>query len=153
MGKIVIRLTESELKKIINESVSRILKEEDDSFILQTIAQEVTQNGVIYAKNGENETEVELEGGRLVIITFDVESDPYIEPGVKSMDYDVPNDPDEIIDEPTVTVTSMEVYDNEGDSLGSLQDNGIVAKAIENELEMEYDDSYIPSREEHFNDY
>lgn len=153
MGKVVIRLTESELKKIINESVSRILKEGDDSFILQTIAQEVAQNGVIYAKNGENETEVELDGGKLVIITFNIESDPYIEPGMKSMDYDVPNDPDEIIDEPTVTVTSMEVYDNEGDSLGNLQDNGIVAKAIENELEMEYDDTYIPSREEHFNDY
>jgi hypothetical protein len=152
MGKVVIRLTESELKKIINESVSRILKEGDDSFILQTIAQEVAQNGVIYAKNGENETEVELDGGRLVIITFNVESDPYIEPGMKSMDYDVPNDPDEIIDKPTVTVTSMELYDNEGSSLGNLQDNGIVAKAIENELEMEYD-SYIPSREEHFNDY
>lgn len=152
MGKVVIRLTESELKKIINESVTRILKEDDDSFILQTIAQEVAQNGAIYAKNGENETEVELDGGRLVIITFNVESDPYIELGMKSMDYDVPNDPDEIIDEPTVTITSMELYDNEGSSLGSLQDNGIVAKAIENELEVEYD-SYIPSKEEHFNDY
>ena len=45
MSKVIYRLTESELRKIINESARRIIKEENDSFMLQVVAQTIIQKG------------------------------------------------------------------------------------------------------------
>ena len=149
MGKVVIRLTESELKKMVNESVARVLKEHDDSFILQIIAQQLAQKGKIYAVNGENETEVELGNDKSADIIFNVESDPYMMKGMRSSSYDVPDDPNEIMDNPVIQVIKIDVWMNGGEYSYQVNDNGIVAKTLKNIIEMDYSNTDIPSEEDY----
>ena len=70
------------------------------------------------------------DGAQLPYITYEVEGDPYMQRGMKSSSYDVPDDPDEIIDNPTVEIGSIEVCDNEGHCV-PIRDNGIVKQALE----------------------
>lgn len=153
MKKVIIRLTENELKKIINESVIRILKEEDSSFVLQIIAQQLSQKGKISAQDGdENTVEVELTNGETAYIDFNVESNPYIQQGMSSNSRDVPDDADEIIDSPKVQVEAIEIWTDDGAKSYQIQDNGIVARTLENIIEIDYDTMDIPS-EKDFNYY
>lgn len=147
--KKIIRLTESDLHGIVKRSILNILREQNDVLLLQQIAQKLAQS-TIYAKSGENEEDVELQDGMYATIRYTVESDPYVRKGMKSHDYDVPNDPDEVIDNPNVIVDEIDVCFN--NDFQPLQDNGIVKKAIEQSMTIEYDDG-IPSEEEYFNEY
>ena len=149
----IIRLTESDLHNLVQRSVERILREQDDTLLLQDIAQYIVQRGEIDVNPGENDLEVELQDGRLVYIKYNVLCNPYLRQGMKSSSYDVPDDPDEIIDKPTVEIGSIEVCDNEGHCM-PIRDNGIVKQALEQTIEIDYnpfDD--IPSEEDYFNEY
>ena len=147
--KKIIRLTESDLHGIIQRSVLSILREQNDVLLLQQIAQKLAQ-GTIHARSGENEEDVELQGDMYAVVRYTVESNPYRIKGMKSHDYDVPNDPDEVVDEPNVIINEIVLCSN--NDCQPLQDNGIVKRAIEQSMEIEYDDS-IPSEEEFFNEY
>ena len=151
--KKIIRLTESELHNLVQRSVQRILREQDESLLLQAIAQAIVQKRRIGATLGECDAEIPLQGGKYAYITYEVEGDPYMQRGMKSSSYDVPDDPDEIIDKPTVEIGSIEVCDNEGHCM-PIRDNGIVKQALEQTIEIDYnpfDD--IPSEEDYFNEY
>ena len=151
--KKIIRLTESELHNLVQRSVQRILREQDESFLLQTIAQAIAQKRSIGATLGECDAEIPLQNGNYAYITYEVESDPYMQRGMKSSSYDVPDDSDEIIDNPTVEIGSIEVCDNEGHCM-PIRDNGIVKQALEQTIEIDYNSIYdIPSEEDYFNEY
>ena len=149
--KRIIRLTESDLHNFIKRSVERILREQNDfGFLLQSVAQSIAQENTIYVTPGENEQEVQLEDGRLAFVVYDVQCSPYLRQGMRSADYDVPDDPDEIIDNPKVVVTEIILYDEDGDNEMTLEDNGIIQKALQNNIEVDYSDYNVPSEEDYF---
>lgn len=151
--KKIIRLTESDLHNIVQHSVARVLREEQDkNFLLQMVAQSIVQQGQLQAKVGENDAEFNLQGGKFAYITFEIDSDPYMQQGMKSSSYDVPNDADEIVDKPMVEIGSIEICNDEGQCM-QIHDNGIVKQALENVIEIDYDMDDIPSSEDYFNEY
>ena len=148
----IIRLTESDLHNLVQRSVLRILREQDNNLLLQSIAQGLVQQQLT-ASQGENEVEVQLQGDAIAQINFVVESDPYMRQGMRSNSYDVPDDEDEIIDKPTVEVGSIEFCDGEGEGCIQIHDNGIVKKALESVINVDYTDFDIPSEQDYYSEY
>ena len=147
--KKLIRLTESDLHNIIQRSVVKLLREQDEALLLQSIAQSLVQRRSLDALLGENDAEIALQGGNYAYITYEVLGDPYMRKGMRSNDYDVPDDPDEIIDNPTVEVGSIEYCNEDGECI-QIHDNGIVKKALERVININYDIYDIPSEEDYF---
>lgn len=146
--KKIIRLTESDLHNLIQRSVERILREQGgDDLLLQSIAQGLVQQQ-LSASPGENEAEVELDGDAFAYVKYDVLCSPYLRQGMKSSSHDVEDDPDEIIDRPEVEVIELN-YCQDGDC-SPIQDNGIIKKALENNIEVVYSNYDVPSEEDFF---
>lgn len=146
--KRIIRLTESDLHNFIKRSVERILREQGgDDLLLQSIAQGLVQQQLSVSP-GENEAEVELGEDTFAYVKYNVLCSPYLKQGMRSNDYDVPDDPDEIIDEPKVEVIEVD-YCQDGDC-NPIQDNGIIQKALQNNIEVDYSDYNVPSEEDYF---
>lgn len=146
--KKIIRLTESDLHNFIKRSVERILREQGgDDLLLQSIAQGLVQQQLSVSP-GENEADVELGKDTFAYIKHNVLCSPYLKQGMRSNDYDVPDDPDEIIDEPEVEVIEVD-YCQDGDC-NPIQDNGIIQKALQNNIEVDYSDYNVPSEEDYF---
>ena len=145
--KKIIRLTESDLHNIIQRSVERVLREQDDTLLLQDIAQGLVQQQ-LSASPGENEAEVELDGDAFAYVKYNVLCNPYSKQGMRSSSYDVPNDSDEIIDRPEVEVIKLN-YCQDGDC-SPIQDNGIIKKALENNIKVDYSNYDVPSEEDFF---
>lgn len=148
--KKIIRLTESDLHNIVRNSVLRVLREQDDTMLLQIIAQALADQRQ-EAKPGDNEARVELEGDNFAYIDYNVLCDPYMRQGMKSQSYDVPDDADEIIDDVEIEVTEVG-YCQDGECR-IIEDNGIIKKALENAVEIDYDGQDIPSEEDYFSEY
>lgn len=149
--KKIIRLTESDLHNIIQHSVVRVLHEQSDSLLLQDIAQYIVQKREVNARPGENELEVELQDGRIAYITYDVLSNPYLQQGLKSNDYDVPDDPDEIVDDWDVEIIDICLYDYDDNEI-TLDDNGIVKESLKRVLQIDYSDYDVPNEKDFFFD-
>ena len=146
--KKIIRLTKSDLHNLVQRSVERILREQgDDNLLLQSIAQGLVQQR-LNVNPGENEAEVELGEDTFAYVDYNVLCNPYLKKGMKSSSYDVPDDPDEIIDEPKVEIIKID-YCQDGDCK-PIQDNGIIKKALENNIEVDYSDYDVPSEKEFF---
>lgn len=146
--KRIIRLTESDLHNFIKRSVERILREQGgDDLLLQSIAQGLVQQQLSVSP-GENEAEVELGEDTFAYVKYNVLCSPYLKQGMRSNDYDVPDDPDEIIDEQEVEVIEVD-YCQDGDC-NPIQDNGIIQKALQNNIEVDYSDYNVPSEEDYF---
>lgn len=151
--KKIIRLTESDLHNLVQRSVLRILREEDNSLLLQSIAQSIVSQGQLDVTAGENEGEFYLQGGDYAYISYNVECDPYMQQGMRSNSYDVPNDDDQIIDKPTVEVGSIEFCNRDGEGCIQIHDNGIVKRALESVINVDYTDFDIPSEQDYFSEY
>lgn len=148
--KKIIRLTESDLHNIVQQSVARVLREQqDNSLLLQSIAQSIVQQGKVGAIVGENDAEFRLRGDKYAYITYEVISDPYIQQGMKSSSYDVPNDSDEIMDNQTIEIGSIECCNGDGQCI-QIHDNGIVKKALESVIEIDYNGMDIPSEDDYY---
>lgn len=147
--KKVIRLTESDLHNLIQRSVLRVLHEENDTLLLQDIAQSIADKNEIIMSQGRNDIEVELRDGRLVYIEYNVVSDPYLEKGMESGDYDVPDDSDEIIDDYDIEVNDIVLYDYDDNEV-TINDNGIVKEALLSVSQIDYDRYDIPNEEDYF---
>ena len=146
--KKIIRLTESDLHNLIQRSVERVLREQGgEDLLLQSIAQGLVQQQ-LNASPGENEAEVELDGDTFAYVKYNVLCDPYLKRGMRSNSYDVPDDSDEIIDNPEVEVIEIE-FCQDGDCT-PIQDNGIIKKALENNIEVDYNNYDIPSENDYF---
>ena len=148
--KKLIRLTESDLHNLVQRSVLRVLREQDENFLLQSIAQSLVQQRLV-ASQGENEIEVQLQGDTFAQIAFVVESSPYMRQGMKSSSYDVPDDPDEIVDNPTIEVVEVVVC-KDGDCL-PIQDNGIIQQTLQKNVEIDYNGGDIPSEQDYYSEY
>ena len=149
--KKIIRLTESDLHNLVQRSVVRILQE-DNSFLLQLIAQSIIQQKQLDVNVGENDGEFRLQGDKFAYITFEVDCDPYMQQGMRSSSYDVPDDPDEIIDNPTVVVNSIDYCDGEGECI-QIHDNGLVKQALEKIINVDYTNYDVPTEGDYFNEY
>lgn len=148
--KKLIRLTESDLHSLVQRSVLRVLREQDENFLLQSIAQSLVQQRLV-ANQGENEIEVQLQGDAIAQIAFVVESSPYMRQGMKSSSYDVPDDPDEVVDNPTIEVVEVVVC-KDGDCL-PIQDNGIIQQTLQKNVEIDYNGGDIPSEQDYYSEY
>ena len=151
--KKIIRLTESDLHNLVQRSVLKILHEQDNNLLLQSIAQSIASQGQLDVTAGENEGEFYLQGGDYAYITYNVECDPYMQQGMRSNSYDVPNDDDQIIDKPTVEVGSIEFCNRDGEGCIQIHDNGIVKRALESVINVDYTDFDIPSEQDYFSEY
>lgn len=148
--KKIIRLTESELHSLVQCTLTKLLQEQqDNNLLLQTIAQSIIQQGQLDVNPGDNDADFMLQNNMSAYVTFEVLCDPYMMKGMKSYDYDVPDDPDEIIDKPEVEVGSIDYCNGEGECI-QIHDNGIVKKALESVINVDYDDYDIPSEEDYF---
>ena len=147
--KKIIRLTESDLHNLIQRSVERVLREQGDALLLQDIAQCIVQKGEIDVNPGENDLEVELQDGRLAYIKYNVLCSPYLRQGMKSYDYDVPDDPDEIIDDWDVEIIDICLYDYDDNEV-TINDNGIVRESLKRVLQIDYSNYDVPSEEDYF---
>ena len=148
--KKIIRLTESDLHNLVQRSVARILREQDENLLLQAIAQALVQQR-LYASQGENEAEVQLQGDTIAQVTYVVNSDPYTKQGMRSSSIDVPNDPDEIVDNPTIEVVEIVVC-RDGECL-PIQDNGIIKQTLEKNVEIDYSGNDIPNEQDYYSEY
>jgi hypothetical protein len=72
---------------------------------------------------------------------------------MRSSSYDVPDDPDEIIDKPTVEIGSIEFCNSDGEGCVQIHDNGIVKKALESVINVDYTDFDIPSEQDYYSEY
>ena len=70
---------------------------------------------------------------------------------MKSYDYDVPDDPDEIIDDWDVEIKDMWLCDYDDNEV-TLDDNGIVRESLKRVLQVDYSGYDVPSEEEYFFD-
>jgi hypothetical protein len=147
----IVRITEKDLHNIIRESVNRILNEEADATLLQSIAQGIIGYQNINVNRGSNDLEVQLQDNLLANIKYQVESNPYVRQGMKSGSYDVPDDDDEIIDSPTVEYIDMVVC-RDGECY-PIEDNGIVKKALERVISLDYSGQDLPSERDFYQDY
>ena len=146
----IIRLTESDLRGIVQRSVLRVLQEQNDfGLLLQSIAQSIVQKNEIDVNPGENDLEVELQDGRLVYIKYNVLCSPYLRQGMKSNSYDVPDDPDEIIDDWDVEIIDICLYDYDDNEV-TINDNGIVRESLKRVLQIDYSNYDVPSEEDYF---
>jgi hypothetical protein len=127
-----------------------VLREQDENFLLQSIAQSLVQQRLV-ANQGENEIEVQLQGDTIAQIAFVVESSPYMRQGMKSSSYDVPDDPDEVVDNPTIEVVEVVVC-KDGDCL-PIQDNGIIQQTLQKNVEIDYNGGDIPSEQDYYSEY
>ena len=146
----IIRLTESDLHNLVQRSVLRVLQEQNDfGLLLQSIAQSIVQKDEIDVNPGENDLEVELQDGRLVYIKYNVLCNPYLHQGMKSSDYDVPDDPDEIIDDWDVEIIDICLFDYDDNEV-TINDNGIVRESLKRVLQIDYSNYDVPSEKEFF---
>lgn len=144
--KKIIRLTESELHGIVRRTVARVIREQAaDMQLLNLIAWSIDLRGVIYAKPGYNDIEVELGDGTTAYIEYAVNSSPYRKKGMASHDRDVPDDPDEIVDDVEIEVVSIHTDDG-----NEIYDNGIVAAALNSCVEVDYVYDDIPDEDDYF---
>jgi hypothetical protein len=127
-----------------------VLREQDENFLLQSIAQSLVQQR-LSASQGKNEIEVQLQGDAIAQIAFVVESNPYMRQGMKSSSYDVPDDPDEIVDNPTIEVVEVVVC-KDGDC-SPIQDNGIIQQTLQKNVEIDYNGGDIPSEQDYYSEY
>ena len=148
--KKIIRLTESDLHNLIQRSVLRVLREQDENFLLQSIAQSLVQQQLI-ANQGRNEIEVRLQGDAIAQIEYVVGSDPYMRQDMRSSSYDVPDGSEGIIDNPTIEVVEVVVC-KDGECL-PIQDNGIIQQTLEKNVEIDYSGGDIPSEQDYFSEY
>lgn len=125
-----LRLTESDLHRIIASAVGKILTESNDNELLSAIVGKLS-NIDIDAKPGKNEIQVPLDdnGDLIAFIDFVVEDNRYLEHGMRSQSMDVPDDPDSIEGDYNVMVSSIVIYDDNNEET-EFADNGMVADAL-----------------------
>ena len=125
-----LRLTESDLHRIIASAVGKILTESNDNELLSAIVEKLS-NVNIDAKPGKNEIQVPLDdnGDLIAFIDFVVEDNRYLEHGMRSQSRDVPDDPDSIEGDYNVMVSSIVIYDDNNEET-EFADNGMVADAL-----------------------
>ena len=125
-----LRLTESDLHRIIASAVGKILTESNDNELLSAIVEKLS-NVDIDAKPGKNEIQVPLDdnGDLIAFIDFVVEDNRYLTPGMMSQSRDVPDDPDSIEGDYNVMVSSIIIYDDNNEET-EFADNGMVADAL-----------------------
>lgn len=138
--KNIIRLTESDLKGVIMESVRRVIKEHVDNSFLSRVAaglKQAPQHQFIADPDTENEIEgVWIGGDDYVDIRYYLEANAKYRPGY--MDYDS-YDPEEVEDNPEVTDVKIYYYSEADGSEHVIDDNGTVAGIIRSRLDIQYD--------------
>ena len=127
------RLTESDLQKLVSSAVNKILKEEiENNELISTICQRITElQSEIDWTGHEGDIEVPLDdsGDMVAFVSYEVEDNRVLAPGQRSLDRDVPDDPDNIEGDYKVYVNDIAVYTEDGDF--SVEDNGMVAKLLQ----------------------
>lgn len=147
--KKLIRLTESDLHKMIVESVKRILREDDDSALLNHIANELSKLRSIDVTQGENEEEVPMGDGNYAIVSFYVESNPYMKQGQGGGYNDDTYDADEVVDNVVVKDVKVIYYTDANDEV-VVDDNGMIANVLQDKIVVDYNDNDIPSEQDYF---
>ena len=126
-----LRLTESDLRKIISTTVGKILKEgAENNEILSRIIERLS-NVDVSSNIGSNDIEVPLDeiGNQIAFITYEIEEGRYLTPGMPGADRDVEDDYPNVEGDFEVYVTEIVIYD-ENNNPTQVEDNGMVAKAL-----------------------
>lgn len=152
----VIRLTESELKKVISRSVNNILREMDDSNtpeinqagpiedtepasdnLEDAIAQAILSERNITVSEGEQDYEVAVgDDGASAVIYFTVDYRPG-QPNHPSSSYD--EDQTGFDDEYEIVVDEVKYYDEEGEEHVFVPKTDVIRDVLYSKVEVEYD--------------
>ena len=151
----VIRLTESELKKVINHSVNSILREMDDSNtpeinqagpiedttpasddLENAIAEAIASERNITVSEGEHDYDVAVgNDGASAVIYFTVDYRPG-QPNHPSSSYD--EDQTGFDDEYEIVVDEVKYYDEEGEEHVFVPKTDVIRDALDSKVEVEY---------------
>lgn len=148
-----LRLTESDLHRIIASAVGKILTESNDNELLSAIVGKLS-NIDIDAKPGKNEIQVPLDdnGDLIAFIDFVVEDNRYLEHGMRSQSRDVPDDPDSIEGDYNVMVSSIVIYDDNNEET-EFADNGMVADALRDLINLDNEElDYLDDDQSGYNE-
>lgn len=146
----IIRLTESDLHNMVRNALKGVLSETNFIPLIAKAVEEQWEADTLTP--GKNEIDVEPTRNTRVFITFNLICSPYIQPGTRSQSRDVPDDPDEIVDEPEVEITQIYMVLDDDEEM-EITDDGTIQSVIQekvNNAEIEYDWSRVPSRKEYF---
>ena len=126
----IIRLTESDIHRIISSTVRRIIKEGQENAELLSKIVEGLSNAQVTSNIGENYVDVPLDsqGNLIASVYYEIEDGRYLTKGMQGDGYLTPDDPDEIDGDYQVFVTKI-ILDENGDAT-YIEDNGMVAKAL-----------------------
>lgn len=148
-----LRLTESDLHRIIASAVGKILTESNDNELLSAIVEKLS-NVDIDAKPGKNEIQVPLDdnGDLIAFIDFVVDDNRYLEHGMRSQSRDVPDDPDSIEGDYNVMVSSIIIYDDNNEET-EFADNGMVADALRDLINLDNEElDYLDDDQSGYNE-
>jgi len=125
-----IRLTESDLHRIISSTVKRIIKEGQENNELLSKIVEGLSNAQVTSNIGENYVDVPLDeqGNIIASVYYEIEEGRTLTMGMEGDGYLTPDDPDEINGDYKVFVTRI-VLDENGDAV-EIEDNGMVTNAL-----------------------
>jgi hypothetical protein len=155
MKKQIIRLTEEDLNNIVNQTVNRIIKENEEhkfDYVSDILNASSVDGCSINMSNGYGEGEVEIYGENtdmFYVVKVYVKGE-YIQ-GMKSQDYDVPDDPDET--EEWIESFDIDVY-KDGEKIGVMknQTNELIKDMLYKHIEYDWSDYDVYGYDDYDND-
>jgi len=134
-----IRLTESDIHRIISSTVRRIIKEGQENAELLSKIVEGLSNAQVTSNIGENYVDVPLDsqGNLIASVYYEIEDNRYLIKGMPGDGYLTDDDPDEIDGDYKVFVTKI-ILDENGDAT-YIEDNGMVANALKSLVKPDVD--------------
>ena len=149
----ILRLTESDVSRLIKESAYKILNEmmegQDNEILSQVVNAIHGTNDLTMKPNTEETLELFLNdtGDLIAYVIAYADDNRSIEYGDEGDGYSIPPAPDEILGDYKIHVINIEVYED-GSLLTELEDNGMVADALMDAVYVETDD--LPSTYEKY---
>ena len=129
-----LKLTESDLQKVVSSAVDKILREEiENNELISKICQRITelQSEIDWSKHqGDLDIPLDDEGDMVAFINYEVEDNRMLVPGQRSFDRDVPDDPDNIEGDYKVFVNEILIYTDEENNF-TIEDNGMITKLLQ----------------------
>lgn len=135
--KRIVRLTESDIHRIVANSIGRIIEQRENYDLIKMIVSAIKEQyaeGIDARENDKNELQLDLADGRFVWIGFNVYGNAYVD--TQEGNYDVP-EYSEVVDNPEITDITVEVFD-ENNEPHLLEDTALIENTIKQLLNIDY---------------
>lgn len=137
----VLRLTEGDIKSLVSTAANKILREmiENENAMLSQIVDAIHKSEPIsVSPHQKDPVEIWIDDNTVADIHIYIDDNRYIKYGDEGNGYDIPPSPDEIIGDYNIEVVGIDIWED-GDVVAKLKDNGMVADALMDFLEVDED--------------